>query len=286
MKKSKIHEIMSRLWAFSLEQPLGIVGAILLLALIVLAVGAPLWVQSDPTATAISKRLLPPSIDAWFGTDNLGRDVWSRFVYGARTSMLVGVTAVLLASFIGGLIGIFSGLVGGRLDSIVQRTADALLSMPAILLAIIIMAVLGTSAVNLIIAITIPYIPRINRLTRATDISLRELPFVESAAVAGASKFRITLLHIAPNCVAPWLVYASALLATAFLAQATLSFLGLGVPPPTASWGRDISEHLSRMEGAPWLVIFPGLGISMAVFAANFLGDSLRNILDPKLKRI
>ena len=172
------------------------------------------------------------------------------------------------------------------LDSIVQRTADALLIMPAILLAIIIMAVLGTSVVNLIIAVTIPYIPRINRLTRSTANSLRELPFVESAVVAGASKLRITLLHITPNCVAPWLVYASAVLSTAFLAQARLSFLGLGIPPPTAYWGRDISENLTRMEGAPWLVIFPGLGIIMAVFAANFLGDSLRNILDPKLKRI
>ena len=148
------------------------------------------------------------------------------------------------------------------------------------------MAVLGTSAFNVVLAIAIPYMPRMNRITRAAAISLRGSPFVESAVVAGASKMRIILHHVAPNCVAPWLVYTSALLATAFLAQATLSFLGMGLPPPTPSWGRDMSESLSRMDRAPWLVIFPGIGISLAVFGANFLGDSLRNILDPRLKKI
>jgi len=282
----KAKELNRRLWAFCLEEPLGVFGAILFCCLFLLAAAAPICATTDPTTTSITQRLLPPSAEFWFGTDHLGRDVWSRFVYGARTSMTVSVTAVLIASILGGLVGIFSGLVGGRLDSVVQRIADALLSMPAILLAIVIMAVLGKSEINVVIAIAIPYSPRINRLTRSAAISLREAPFVESAKVAGASTMRITLNHIAPNCVAPWLVYASASLATAFLAQATLSFLGLGIPAPTPSWGRDISEHLSRMEVAPWLVIFPGMGISMAVFAANFIGDALRNILDPRLRKI
>ena len=275
-----------KLWRFTVEQPLGAIGAFLLILLFVLAGGASLFAHADPTSTDISRRFLAPSSEFWFGTDHLGRDVWSRFLFGAQTSIGIGVFAVALASTIGGFIGIFSGLVGGKLDSIIQRVADSLLSMPAVLMAIILMAVLGTSAFNVVLAIAIPYMPRMNRITRAAAISLRGSPFVESAVVAGASKMRIILHHVAPNCVAPWLVYTSALLATAFLAQATLSFLGMGLPPPTPSWGRDMSESLSRMDRAPWLVIFPGIGISLAVFGANFLGDSLRNILDPRLKKI
>jgi peptide/nickel transport system permease protein len=227
-----------------------------------------------------------PSGNFWFGTDQLGRDVWSRFIYGSRTSLLVGLGAVGLASVLGGLVGIFSGLIGGRVDNYLQRFMDALMAMPAIVLAILIMAVLGTSIQNTILAIALAYFPRVNRLTRSTTVVLRENLFVESATVAGASKLRIGLYHILPNCIGPWLVYSSALLGTAFLAEATLSFLGLGVPPPTPSWGRDLSENMNRFELAPWLCIFPGIGISMAVFAANFIGDSARNLLDPRLKKV
>ena len=270
--------------ALCVEEPLGAIGVLLLFALVVCAIGAPLFTSRDPISTSMIKVFKAPSGDFWFGTDQLGRDVWSRFIYGSRTSLLVGLGAVGLASVVGGLLGILSGLMGGRIDNYLQRFMDALMAMPPIVLAILIMAVLGTSITNTILAIAVAYFSRINRLTRSTAVVLRESLFVESAKVAGASKLRISLYHIMPNCIGPWLVYASALLGTAFLAEATLSFLGLGVPPPTPSWGRDLSENISRMEFAPWLCIFPGLGISLAVFAANFLGDSLRNILDPRLR--
>lgn len=264
---NRIRKIM----ALCVEEPLGAIGVLLLFALVVCAIGAPLFTSRDPISTSMIKVFKAPSGDFWFGTDQLGRDVWSRFIYGSRTSLLVGLGAVGLASVVGGLLGILSGLMGGRIDNYLQRFMDALMAMPPIVLAILIMAVLGTSITNTILAIAVAYFPRINRLTRSTAVVLRESLFVESAKVAGASKLRISLYHIMPNCIGPWLVYASALLGTAFLAEATLSFLGLGVPPPTPSWGRDLSENISRMEFAPWLCIFPGLGISLAVFAANFL---------------
>ena len=273
-------------WALSLREPLGVLGALLFLSLVIMAIGAPLWAHRDPVTTSISLAYKPPLSQFFFGTDHLGRDVWSRFVYGSRISLLVAISAVTLASVAGGLLGIFSGLVGGKTDSYIQRFMDSLLAMPAIVLAIIIMAVLGTSLVNVIIAIAIGGFPRVNRVTRSTAISLRESLFIESAVIAGASRWRITIRHIAMNCVAPWLVYSSAFLGIAFIAEASLSFLGMGVPPPTPSWGRDLSDNLTRFEFAPWPCIFPGLGISMAVFSVNFLGDALRNILDPRLKRI
>jgi peptide/nickel transport system permease protein len=275
-----------KLWAFCRKEPIGVLGAVLFLGLIVLAVGAPLWAHRDPITTSISKAFKPPFGEFWLGTDQLGRDVWSRFVYGSRISLLVAISSVALASTGGGLFGIFSGLVGGRTDSYLQRFMDSLLAMPALVLAIIIMAVLGTSTINVIIAIAVGGFPRVNRVTRSAAVSLRESLFIESAIIAGASKWRIAIRHIAMNCVAPWLVYSSALLGVAFVAEASLSFLGMGVPPPTPSWGRDLAEGLTRFEFAPWPCIIPGVGISIAVFCANFLGDTLRNILDPRLKRI
>jgi peptide/nickel transport system permease protein len=275
-----------KLWAFCRREPIGVLGAVLFFGLIILAIGAPLWAQRNPVETSISQAFKPPLSEFWLGTDQLGRDVWSRFVFGSRISLFVAISAVVLASVGGGLLGILSGLVGGRTDSYLQRFMDSLLAMPAIVLAIIIMAVLGTSTINVIIAIAVGGFPRVNRVTRSTAVSLRESLFIESAVIAGASKWRIAIRHIAMNCVAPWLVYSSAFLGVAFIAEASLSFLGMGVPPPTPSWGRDLAESLTRFEFAPWPCIIPGLGISMAVFSANFLGDTLRNILDPRLKRI
>jgi peptide/nickel transport system permease protein len=277
---------MRKVTGLCMEEPLGAIGVLLLFMLLFCAIGAPLFTSRDPISTSIMNVFKAPSGNFWFGTDQLGRDVWSRFIYGSRTSLLVGFGAVGLASVLGGLVGIFSGLIGGRVDNYLQRFMDALMAMPAIVLAILIMAVLGTSIQNTILAIALAYFPRVNRLTRSTTVVLRENLFVESATVAGASKLRIGLYHILPNCIGPWLVYSSALLGTAFLAEATLSFLGLGVPPPTPSWGRDLSENMNRFELAPWLCMFPGLGISMAVFAANFIGDSARNLLDPRLKKV
>jgi peptide/nickel transport system permease protein len=283
--KSSRKESIRKLQRFAIEQPLGVVGIILFLILIILAIGAPLFATQDPTFTNVSQNYRPPSPQHWFGTDHLGRDVWSRWLYGSRISLLVGLSAVILSSVIGGILGIFSGLTGGKVDMYLQRFMDAWMAIPSIIMAIIIMAALGSSIINVVIAIAATALPRINRLTRSTAISLKESLFVESAKIDGASKWRITLYHVAPNCVAPWLVYASALLGTTFLAEATLSFLGMGIPPPAPSWGRDISESMNRLHMAPWLAIFPGIGISMAVFAANFIGDSVRDVIDPRLKK-
>ena len=285
-QKSKRRIWIREFWTLSLKEPLGVLGVLLFVGLLVMAIGAPLLTHGDPFTTSVSQAFAPASTKFWLGSDHLGRDVWSRIVYGSRISLVVAISAVALASIAGGLVGILSGLAGGKTDSYIQRFMDALLAMPAIVVAIIIMAVLGRSIVNTIVAISFAYFPRVNRLTRLTAISIKESPFVESAIIAGASRWRIALRHIGLNCIPPWLVYSSALLGAAFLAEATLCFLGLGVPPPTPSWGRDLSENLTRFEFAPWLCIFPGLAISIAVFAANFIGDALRNIMDPRLKRI
>jgi peptide/nickel transport system permease protein len=244
-------------WALCLREPLGVIGALLFLSLIVMAIGAPLWAPKDPMTTSISQAFKPPFSHFWLGADHLGRDVWSRFVYGSRISLIVAISAVALASVAGGLLVIFSGLVGGKTDSYIQRFMDSLLAMPAIVLAIIIMAVLGTSTINVIIAIAIVGFPRVNRITRSTAVSVRESLFIESAVIAGASRWRITVHHIAMNCIAPWLVYCSALLGTAFIAEASL-LLGIGTSP-TPSWGRA-SDNPTRFEFAPGQY-FPGLGV-------------------------
>ena len=285
-RKLDIMKLIRRFLVFCREQPLGALGMFLLAFLILIAIFAPIIAGVNPTYTNITKVLWPPSSEFRIGTDYLGRDMWSRWMYSAQISLTVSMLAVSIATVVGGTIGVWSGFVGGRWDSIIQRLADILMAMPGLVKAIIFMAVFGTSIPNLILAIAINFTPRLNRITRGVAISVKESLFVESARVAGASTLRITLRHVAPNCVAPLLVYSSALLGQAFLAEASLSFLGLGVPPPAPSWGRDLSENVGRLGLAPWLAIFPGVGISLAVFGANFLGDALRNMLDPRLKRI
>jgi peptide/nickel transport system permease protein len=275
-----------KLMVFAREQPLGVMGGVLFLLVVVVAICAPVLAHQDIASTDMSRIFRPPSAENWFGTDQLGRDVWSRWVYGARLSLMVGLTAVVVASVLGGLIGIASALIGGKFDLIIQRVFDAWLAMPAIVLAIVIMAALGTSVVNVIIAISTVAFPRINRLTRSTAMSLKESLYVESAKIDGASTWRIIVHHIAPNCLAPWMVYSTALLGNMILAEATLSFLGLGIPAPAASWGRDISENINNLYMAPWLAIFPGIGLCLAVFAANFIGDSVRDLVDPRLKKV
>jgi peptide/nickel transport system permease protein len=285
-KGSRFQELAGRVWSFCREQPLGAIGILFLFVLIILALAAPLLTKASPYQTDVIHATTGPSKEFWFGTDNMGRDMFSRWVWGSRMSLIVAICSIVSASVLGGLIGIVSGLIGRKTDAVVQRVMDVMMALPSIVIAIIIMAALGTSVTNLIVAIAVSFIPRINRMTRAVAISLKESLYVESASVAGATRLRVALHHILPNCIAPWLVYSSALLATAFLAEASLSFLGLGVPRPEPSWGRDLSENINRFQVAPWLCIFPGIGISMAVFGANFVGDAMRNVLDPRLKKI
>ncbi|MBU1207937.1 MAG: ABC transporter permease [Proteobacteria bacterium] len=273
-------------WQFCKEKPLGAFGATVFFIMIALAIGANVWATADPLSTNIRYALNSPSKDFWFGTDYLGRDVWSRFVHGARSSVWVVVAGVLLSTISGGLLGIISGYKGGKIDHFLQRVMDFLMSIPVLLMGIIVMVMLGPALINVAIAIGIVYIPRINRLSRSSAIGIKSMPYIEAAKTMGHSHLFIIFKHVLPNSLAILLVYGTALLGGGFLVESGLSFLGVGIPPPYASWGRDLSTSMPHFETAPWLAIFPGLGISAVVFGANLLGDALRDVLDPRLKRV
>jgi peptide/nickel transport system permease protein len=259
-------------------------GGALVLALVTLAaVVAPFITAYNPLGLDAYNRLTPPSGGHWFGTDHLGRDVYTRTIYGARISLLVGsVTAVSTA-----MAGILFGLIAGYYrvaDAVIMRIMDALMSLPTLLLAIALMAMLGSSLQNVIIAATIVQIPRMTRVVRASVLALREAIFVEAARVIGARTPRILLYHILPNTIAPMMVQATYVFATAVLIEAALSFLGAGSPPFIPSWGNIMAEGRSYFQSAIWITLFPGLFLTLAVLAINIIGDSLRDILDPKLR--
>ena len=263
--------------------PLGGVGLAIVLTFILVALLAPYITAHDPLATNPSISLAKPSMEHLMGTDFMGRDLFSRVVHGARTSLAVAFGATLLGVFFGVLIGLASGYLGGWVDLTTQRVIDMLQSLPTLILAMAMAAALGPSLVNTIIAIAIPKLPSIARVIRASTLSLREMPFVEAARAMGMSEMRIAFRHILPNTLAPLIVLATAGLGSAILVEASLSFLGLGVPEPHPSWGRMLSESAAEyVRTAPWLVIFPGLAITFAVFGTNLLGDALRDLLDPR----
>lgn len=273
-------------WQFCKDKPLGAFGAVVFLVMIVLALGADLLAAMDPLATHIQQALKSPSLEFWLGTDYLGRDMWSRFVHGARSSVFVVVIGVFLSTVSGGLLGIISGYKGGRMDNFLQRFMDFLMSIPILLMGILVMVMMGPALINVAITIGIIYIPRINRLSRSCAIAIKAMPYIEASKTMGHSDFFIIFKHIFPNSLAHWLVYGTALLGGGFLVESGLSFLGVGVPPPYPSWGRDLSTSMPHFETAPWLALFPGLGISAVVFGANLLGDALRDVLDPRLKKV
>ena len=224
-----------------------------------------------------------PSAAHWMGTDYFGRDVWSRIVYGARISLAVGIGSTALGCLFGVIVGLASGYLSGWVDLVVQRVIDILQALPLLVLALVMAAALGPSLPNTIIAIAIPLIPTVARVIRANTLALRELPFVEAAKAIGMSEMRIALRHVLPNTLAPLIVLATAQLGSAILTEASLSFLGLGIPEPYPSWGRMLSESAAEyVRTAPWLVIFPGIAISLVVFGTNLLGDALRDMLDPR----
>ncbi len=265
------------------RQPLGAVGAVIMALVVFAALFADLIARCDPLATSAALSLAPPSAAHWLGADFLGRDVWARIVYGARISLAVGLGSTALGSAIGVAIGLASGYLGGWVDLIVQRVVDILQALPLLVLALVMAASLGPSLRNTVIAIAIPLIPYVARVIRANTLALRELPFVEAAKAVGMSEWRIAVRHILPNTLAPLIVLATAQLGSAILTEASLSFLGLGIPEPHPSWGRMLSESAAEyVRTAPWLVIFPGIAISLAVFGTNLLGDALRDILDPR----
>jgi peptide/nickel transport system permease protein len=266
--------------------PLGAAGAVILIAFVLTAIFAGPLSPFDPTLTNSAASLARPGTAHWLGADFMGRDVFSRIVGGSRISLAVGLGSIVLGCLIGIPIGLLSGYFGGWLDLIVQRVIDMMQSLPLLVTALVMAAALGPSLRNTIIAIAIPLVPSISRIVRSNTLALKEMPFVEAARAIGLSETWIAIRHVLPNTLAPLIVLVTAQFGSAILVEASLSFLGLGVPEPFPSWGRMLSESAAEyMRAAPWLVVFPGLAISLVVFGANLLGDALRDMLDPRLRR-
>ncbi|WP_457852345.1 ABC transporter permease [Rhodovarius lipocyclicus] len=269
---------------FLRRYPTMAIGGFLLLLMLGIAVFAPYLFTRDPTALAPALRTREPSAQFWFGSDMLGRDVYSRVLYGARVSLLVGFSVALLASVAGLFIGIVSGF-SRLVDSIVMRVMDGLMSIPSILLAIALMALTRGSVQNVIIAITIADIPRVSRLVRGVVLSLREQPYVEAAVAAGTRTPMIMLKHILPNTLAPLTVQATYICAAAMITEAILSFIGAGTPPIIPSWGNIMAEGRALWQVKPYIVFFPAIFLSITVLAVNLLGDGLRDAIDPRLAK-
>jgi peptide/nickel transport system permease protein len=270
---------------FCRKKPQGAAGGVIMLAILLTAVFADQLQTHDPIATDSVNTLARPGAEHWLGSDHLGRDIYSRIVHGARVSLIVGVASTLLGSILGGVIGLLSGYAGGKIDLISQRVMDILQGLPLLVLALVMSASLGPSIQNVVIAISIPIIPRAARVIRSSVLSIREMQYVEAARAVGLRHLRIAFRHILPNTIGPFIVLCTAQLGSAILVEAALSFLGLGVPEPYPSWGRMLSVSAAEYaQKAPWLVLFPGLAISLAVFGSNLLGDALRDTLDPRLR--
>jgi len=280
-------------WALSIlvrRKPLGAVSALILCGLVVVAILAPVLAPYDPykfnlNARGLPIRLQPPNAKFLCGTDPLGRDVLSRIVYGSRVSLIVGFASVAIGTLFGTLLGLVSGYWEGGMDQVLQRAVDTMMALPGIVLALAVVSVLGQSLTNIILVIGLVIAPGASRVVRGTVLSIKQNTFIDAAYAAGASSWRIVLRHILPNAFAPILIIASVWLGNAIVIEAALSFLGLGTPPPTPTWGAMLSgEGRRNLETAPYLAIFPGLAISIVVLAFNMLGDALRDLLDPRLR--
>jgi peptide/nickel transport system permease protein len=266
------------------RHPTALVGGAILIAMVAIAILAPWLGTVDPLAVFPSQRLHPPSAESWLGTDMLGRDVYSRVVYGARVSLIVGLAVATLSTLLGLAIGLVTGYVR-RLDAVVMRVMDGLMSIPSVLLAIALMALTKASIGNVIVAITLAEMPRVVRLVRSLVFSLREQPYVEAAIAAGTTLPRILVRHILPNIVAPLLVQGTYVCGSAMITEAILSFIGAGTPPNIPSWGNIMAEGRSLIQIASYLIVFPGICLSLTVLAVNLLGDGMRDALDPRLAR-
>ncbi|MSQ49039.1 MAG: ABC transporter permease [Betaproteobacteria bacterium] len=270
---------------FARKRPLGAIGAAIIVVMVFLAATANLIAPYDPLQTDYAAMLAAPNQAHWLGTDAFGRDVLSRLIYGSRTALMVGLGASLLGTVFGAVIGVASAYFGGRIDLIVQRVMDVFFAFPVIILALAVVAILGTGAENVILAIAVPMVPRCARVVRSSALAVREMPYVDAARAAGYVHRRIILRHMLPNVMAPILIMATAFLGEAILLEASLSFLGLGVQEPVAAWGLMLrGAAVQFAESAPWMAILPGLAISLAVFGFNLFGDSLRDALDPRLR--
>jgi len=282
---SRFDRWLETTFRFTRQRPLGAVGAAIIGIMIAAAVLAGFVAPYDPLATDYATMLQAPSSFHWFGTDSFGRDVLTRIIYGSRTALWIGFASAFLGATLGALIGVTSAYFGGKIDLVLQRFMDLLLSFPLIILALVVVSLLGSGMTNVIFAITVPMVPRCALVLRSSALTLREMPFVEAARALGFGPTRIILRHMLPNVMAPYLIMLTAFLGQAILLEASLSFLGLGVAEPQAAWGLMLrGAAVDFAERAPWMAIYPGLAISLSVFAFNLLGDSLRDALDPKLR--
>jgi len=278
--------VWSGIQRFARMAPLGAVAAVILLAMIFVAVFAPQIAPYGPLKTDYLATQKPPSSQHLLGTDHLGRDVLSRIIYGTRITLVVSIASVGLAVLIGLIWGIVSAYTGKRIDMVSQRILEVLMSFPTLILAMLLMVSLGSGLTTVIIAIGISQIPLATRITRSVVLSVKETAYVEAARCAGAPPSRIMVRHVMPQCVAPMLVVATVNLGSAIFAEAALSFLGVGVPPPAPSWGSMLGGVLAQSFNPPWwMVIFPGLAIALTVMAANLFGDGLRDYLDPRVRQ-
>jgi ABC-type dipeptide/oligopeptide/nickel transport system permease subunit len=267
------------------RKPLGTISLVVVVLLLLVTLFAEVAAPYDPLAVNRAEVMKPPSSSYWLGTDNLGRDLLSRLIYGARVSLTVGIAAVVIGVLVGTVLGIISGYFGGTVDLLIQRYVDAQMAFPALILALAILAALGPGLFNVILAIGIAGIPRVTRVVRSSVLVEKESSYVEAARIVGCDPPRIMLRHLLPNVQAPLLVMTTSYVGTAITAEAAMSFLGLGVPPPTPSWGGMLSgAHRTYMLVAPWMAIFPGVAITIAVLAFNLLGDAARDLLDPRLR--
>lgn len=275
---------------FARTQPLGAIALVLIAVMLVAGSLAPQLAPFNPLDARFDAVLLPPSTEHLFGTDNFGRDVFSRILHGTRPALLLGISTALIGSLVGAAIGTASAYFGGRVDAMLQRTNDVLLSIPLIVAALVVVAVLGKKMVagvdiNLMLAITLPYIPVMARVMRMAALGVRVSPYIDAARALGFSHLRIIVRHMLPNLVSPWLVMVSAFTAQTILLEASLSFLGVGVHEPTPAWGLMLSGvSVETLLSAPWVVLFPGLAISLTVFSFSLLGDALRDALDPRTR--
>ncbi|WP_375001519.1 ABC transporter permease [Aeromicrobium sp. CTD01-1L150] len=268
------------------EQPFGAVAAMVILVFVVLAAVAPLITPYSPLEQSRGAVMVPPGPDHLMGTDELGRDVLSRTLYGARTSLLISVATLALGGLVGIVFGIVSGYFGGTwIDSVIQRVMDSLMAVPSIVLLLFVASLLGPSVRNTILALALLVIPAFNRVSRGEMLRIREETYVEAAKAVGCSTPHILRRYGLPNLMAPLFVVTSLLFAIVLIAESALSFLGIGTPPPTPSWGRMLSEASRQLEIAPWMALFPGLALSVSVLAFNLLGDALRDFFDPRQRR-
>ena len=274
---------MRALWRFARRNPIGMVGGVVALVITLAAVTAPWVAPADPLKTNFRRMTKPPDGQSWLGTDQVGRDTLSRVIYGARTSLFVAIAAVLLGTTVGSLWGVACGYLGGRFDLMSQRVMEILQSFPDLILAMAISMAIGTGTTAVIVAIAITRLPFGGRVIRSVALTIRELAYVEAGRASGASQLRIMGLHVLPQCVAPYLVLATTHLGVAIVIEAALGFLGVGIPPPTPTWGNMLADSLTALVPQWWLVFYPGLAITVTVLAFNLLGDGIRDALDPRL---